>query len=342
MTQPLTSLEQIKRTRQLLEQIENDEHMLTDPEIVEFLNQPLDEDSTLLKQFGKDTRGRMLAKYLHAQERISNRAGLRDADLSKTTFEWKNFKVDPDNFLIIQGRDGWAAVRPDPREVEAAKKSAKTRGQDVGNKNWITYQVFYVVEADDGVKVAIHRSTRGGMVRKKDPRGVALSDFVAELVGRPFQSAYFLDERDPGDVDAARLSGGRSRNYPPQNPASVERSKISARAKKYKQPPAVHQLATKIWPILPTLLKHARRYARSSGSDSTVGTIERISNMIANHTWDSYDRSFDILDKLPLMRAMDLGIEAVTGEANDKNTLEVLKNPSLLSQFFTAFIKSFK
>jgi hypothetical protein len=206
------------------------------------------EASPLLSQFGRDPEGIKLAKYLHNVLHISDRAKMvpykHHKHPKETNLELYDFKSHYDNFIVIHGPNGWAAVRPKQEWLEPRLASGvpfDPRKQSKFDKQ--PYVMYASVKNHDDVIIHEFQATRGGRygaLEKKDPktgeRLVNIADEMKKYVGfgKPDEmKIYRLEVReDPAlaKVSDPQFSGRRSRTLGAAGP-SIQRYKLKARAR---------------------------------------------------------------------------------------------------------------
>lgn len=239
--------DQIRETIALLESIQLQEQF--EQEMFEAIIM----ESSLSKMIGKLPGGQALVRHLHRQHLLSNDAyyepipwkGPKDRGMY-----WKQFKNDPDNFVIFHYENGVAAIRPDPAHVEAKKEAAKLKGKEYKpeNDNTLPYRIITYNRDNELVRVQAQKDepldhpelmkARGGL--PKDP-----------------------DIRNPDNVfNQLKWELGNLIDYYITRKA-VEREKLSTRAG-YKEPSdkrgefeLTNAIFTKIKPVLPKLIQQA-------------------------------------------------------------------------------------
>lgn len=149
---PVTeSLYNIKKltTPTLFEQMKWDEQIskiLAESDI-----QPL-EESSLSKLIGKQKGGQRLVSWLHKRHKLSNEADLQPAPFSERLL-WKEYKRNPDNFIVVSASNGVAGIKPYEEQIRAREAAAKKKGKvyDPGGDSTLQYQI--IAFTDDGQQV---------------------------------------------------------------------------------------------------------------------------------------------------------------------------------------------
>ncbi len=85
----------------ILEQIKWDEDIL----------EAFIEESSLSKLIGRQQGGQNLVRWLHKKHKLGNEAELVPAPFNERIF-WKQFKSNPDDFIIVTAQNGVAGIKP--------------------------------------------------------------------------------------------------------------------------------------------------------------------------------------------------------------------------------------
>lgn len=248
---------QIRASIQLLESIQLQEQY--EQEMFEAIVM----ESSLSKMIGKLPGGQALVRHMHKQHLLSN-----DADYIEQPWKgpkdrgmyWKQFKNDPDNFLVLHYENGVAAIRPDPAHIERGTQAAAAKGKEYKpeNDNTIPYRIITYNRDNELVKLHSQKvdpqehpelmKTRGGL--PKDP-----------------------DIRNPDNVfnQLKWELGGLVDFYITRK--AVEREKLTTRAE-YKEPSdkrgeheLINAIYAKIKPVLPKLIQQS---GMPTGADSVA------------------------------------------------------------------------
>jgi hypothetical protein len=171
--------QQIRESIERLENIQLQEQQ--DQEILEALIL----ESSLSKLVGKLPGGQSLVRHLHRQHLLSNDAeyvqqpwrGSKDRGIY-----WKQFKNDPDNFLIFHLSNGVAGVRPDPEMIRAKQEAARLKGKEYKPENdtSLLYRVISYNGENEAVRLQAQKDEpmdhpelmkgRGGLPKDPDIR----------------------------------------------------------------------------------------------------------------------------------------------------------------------------
>jgi hypothetical protein len=110
------------------------------------------EESTLSKLVGKERGGQKLVQWLHRRHKLSNEADLQPAPFNERLL-WKEFKANPDNFIIVAGSDGVAGIKPYEKYIKdrTAAFAKKGKTYNPGGDSTLPYQI--IAFTDDGQQV---------------------------------------------------------------------------------------------------------------------------------------------------------------------------------------------
>ena len=234
--------------------------------------------SPLINAFGDDPAGTKLAKYLHDNYKVSDRANLQPFEHQTGNLDLMTFKTHYDNFTILKGPNGWAAIKPKTEYLRP--KLEKEPGYNPStDRNQIYIGVFSLYSRGDVIVKQITGS-RGGSYSKKEKAEVTtptIADQLKEFIGNKGIKVYRLMDRDDPSVTGLppeQLSGRRSRDIGPRG-ASVQRSKVDARtAYQSSQNPdtdaIIIKLSDRLFRLAPDVLASMPRRLRKAGIDSTT------------------------------------------------------------------------
>ena len=260
----------IKAVRDKLDLIEEDasfEQEMRETGIFE--EAELLEASTLIQQFGDSDTGLALAKYLHRNYKVSNRAELVPFTHPTGNLDLMQFKTHYDNFTILKGPNGWAAFKPDERYL---RPLLGTQNYNPSKDRQLIYiGIFSLKDRDDIFEKEI-TGTRGGSYAKKEKAEVTtptIADQLKEYIGTKGIQVFRLMDRDDPELSTMSpelFSGSRSGDIGSPG-ASVERKKIDVRATKKEESSVeaiIDRLITRISRIIPNINKQIfyKRYAR--------------------------------------------------------------------------------
>jgi hypothetical protein len=195
-----TLTEEIGYFRNLIDDIATGNDLLTLLESAMLL-----EYSSMIDIVGDKTGGKNLIRYMHKKYGLRHDAEYLDMldpanGFTRTTgkdIAWKSFKYSPDNFMILVGAQGVAAVKPDEARITKRKADAEAKGieYDPAGDSKMPYRIV-AFKGDERIPDAVFTGddpdldpgtvrTRGGLPSKKDfgnPEN--LFDRVQEQIGR--------------------------------------------------------------------------------------------------------------------------------------------------------------
>lgn len=155
---------------------------------------------SLSRLIGTEPSGKKLIRLLHKKHRLSDTAVYVDHDMNERMM-WKLFKNHPDNFQIIIGTDGVAAIKPFEDDI---KRGMLRKGDDYNpaTDTTLRYQIVAFrgeklvdpellrmpVEPGDepeerDVDPTVMRA-RGGIPSKRDVRASNIFDLLKEQIGQ--------------------------------------------------------------------------------------------------------------------------------------------------------------
>jgi hypothetical protein len=244
------------------------------------------EESTLSQKVGKlpngkrNEGGQNLVKFLHGKHKLGNESELRQLPFNKNVL-WTEFKSNPDNFVIVQGTDGVAGIKPSQAYIDhmTTRYAEKRKTYNPSGDSNLKYQV--VAFKNDGAKLdsSLFQApekevktpknpddqfttqdptvirTRMGMAHGKDTQvPYNVFNLLAEEIGTlkyVWVSGFWGIRGDKGEPQDIEASTG-----------SVERDKMAKRADMKKVPAfnqadAVSKILTRVRPVLKTLANQA-------------------------------------------------------------------------------------
>lgn len=128
-------------------------------------------ESTLSRLIGKMEGGQKLVSWLHRRHRLDNEADLEPAPFDHRLL-WKEFKRNPDNFVIVSAARGVAAIKPYESYItsRAAEYAERGRVYNPSTDNTIPYQIVAFTAEGDQINPALLRPEgQGGTGEYKDP-----------------------------------------------------------------------------------------------------------------------------------------------------------------------------
>lgn len=243
----------------------------------EFLEELILEASPLINMFGRDAEGVALAKYLHKKYKVSNQARLVPYVSNSGNLDLMTFKTHYDNFMVLKGPNGWAAMKP--KEEYLRRKLEKQPGYNPSNDINVPYIGIFSLKNGEDIEEKEIWSTRGGNYKRKEKAEVknvvTIADQLKDRIGRTGITVYRLMDRDSDikTLPPERLMGRRSADL--STSASVQRSKIDARAASKAEPgleELINQLYRKFSRLKLKLIKQikVRRIRAGDRENSTV------------------------------------------------------------------------
>lgn len=255
----------------------------------EELDEAFIEESSLSKLLGKKAGGQNLVRWLHRRHKLSNDADFEPAPFNKEIL-WKQFKSNPDDFVIVSAQGGVAGIKPSEKFIKdrTAEFAKKGKQYNPANDATVPYQV--IAFTDDGQQIDPellrpqndkddYRDARDPTVSKarmgkhtgremQNPDNVF--NLLADQIGR-LQTVWksgFSGYR--GDPDSVKPAVG-----------SVERDKMAKRSAAKaptELPPdeAMTKILTRVRPVLKKLgdqaysqiLRSAKRYAEGGNFEA--------------------------------------------------------------------------
>lgn len=164
----------------------------------------LSEWSTLSQMIGDTPGGQQLVRFMHKNHLLGSAVEWQEHPFGERVF-WKQFKNHPDNFIIITGSVGVAAVKPFADDFERGRQR-KGAAYNPSTDPSMRYQII-AYRKEGQVNPALFRATnddaaerdpdptvykaRGGRPSKKDTRNPEnIFDRIGEQIGR-LQGVYF-------------------------------------------------------------------------------------------------------------------------------------------------------
>lgn len=212
------------------------------------------EESSLSKLIGKQRGGQRLVQWLHRKHKLGN-----DADLQPQPFNermlWKEFKRNPDNFVVVSATGGVAGIKPYEQQIRDRMEAARKKGKeyDPGGDSTLQYQI--IAFTDDGQQVdptLLQPARQPGEEREADP--TVMKARMGKINGRDMQNpdnVFNLLADQIGSLRTVYLAGG-----------AVERDKIKGRADMKQEPDfneqaAMQKILNRVRPVLKTLANQA-------------------------------------------------------------------------------------
>lgn len=258
----------------------------------------LDEEGLLLEKsslnglIGKQPGGQKLIKWLHGMHRLSSVAEYTPVRFAPRVF-WKQFKANPDNFVIVSAKNGVAGVKPSLEYIQhmiARKKKEGTSYNPSTDPN-LRYQAIAFTDKGDMIDPKLLQAKSDGKAepafKTKDP--TVIKARMGLVKGRDMQNPdniFNLLEDQIGELISVFISGFENIKDSPPGPGSLERGKMSKRDE-YKHGPAmtdaeaISQFITKQKSLLQTVGKQALNRIRA-GADANPEKYSSQQSLIDN------------------------------------------------------------
>ncbi len=229
-------------------------------------------ESTLSKLIGKKKGGQQLVRWLHRKHKLGNEAELEPVKFNKTLM-WKQFKSNPDNFVIVSGEGGVAGIKPSQAHIDAMTKKFAKAGKEYNPAGDSTLPYQIIAYTDDGQQVdpeLLRPQQEPGeepAERDVDPtvQKARMGKNIGSDILNPNNTFRLLNDQI-GPIHTVWISGFGGYRGDPESvrPAvgSVERGKMAGRADMKKTAElapqdAVQKIFTRIKPVLKTLANQA-------------------------------------------------------------------------------------
>jgi ribosomal protein L32 len=242
------------------------------------------DESTLSQTVAKSPSSKKLIQFLHKTHKLSNDAYLEPQPFNKWLY-WKEVKEHPDNFVIIQFRNGVAAIKPPKEYHDRLEKQAAEKGKTYNPREnkWIRYEIIAFKESgeripeellqasanDDDIETKVDKSKLGGKV-KQNTEQRNQTEVMAKLehyLGQPV-SVYTIKSHNPTDKHNPDLIGDSL-------PHGIERDKMAKRKEANTEPSAQNIVFNKVKPLINkfvmsqrTAIKNGMRQALDRDEDT--------------------------------------------------------------------------
>jgi hypothetical protein len=211
------------------------------------------DESTLSKKIGKQKGGQRLVQWLHRRHKLANEADLVPAPFSERLL-WKEFKSNPDNFVIVSAVGGVAGVKPHEEFIKkrTAEFAKKGRTYNPSGDSTLPYQI--IAFTDDGEQVdpnLLRQPTEPGEEpEERHPDPTVMRARMGKISGKDMQNPYNTFNLLADQIGALKTVWVAS--------GAIERDKIKSRADAKVQPEmqemdAVKKIFNRVRPILKTL-----------------------------------------------------------------------------------------
>jgi hypothetical protein len=274
--------EALKFTISLLEQVEWDNE----------INETFLSESSLSKLIGKQKGGQNLVKWLHRRHKLSNDAELSPAPFSQRLL-WKEFKKNPDNFIIISAENGVAGVKPYKKFIDDRTKEFAKKGKiyNPGGDSTLPYQVIAFTDNGQQIDPDLLRAPPdedGSQVRDpKDP--TIMNARMGKHSGKdnlnPYNVFNLLADQI-GSLRTVYISGFENEKEG-KSKGSVERDKLAKRIeyksdKQLSNEDALGNIVKKMAPVLSTLINQSlvfiNKKAKQFIEDGDFDSAQKISS----------------------------------------------------------------
>ena len=158
----------------------------------DIIRESLDEieltESSLSKLIGKQQGGQRLVQWLHRKHKLSNEADLQPQPFSERMM-WKEFKRNPDNFVVVSATNGVAGIKPYEKQIKDRMALAQKKGKeyDPGGDSTLQYQI--IAFTDDGKQVdpaLLQPAPVPGEEREEDP--TVMKARMGKISGKDMQN----------------------------------------------------------------------------------------------------------------------------------------------------------
>ena len=233
------------------------------------------EESSLSRLIGKQAGGQKLVQWLHRKHKLGNEADLQPQPFSERMM-WKEFKRNPDNFVIVSAAGGVAGIKPYEKMIRDRIAAAQKKGKDYDPGGDATLQYQVIAFTDDGQQIdpaLLQPARQPGEEREVDP--TVMKARMGKISGKDTQNpdnVFNLLSQQFGALRTVYLAGG-----------AIERDKIGKRAELNKpaedlpEAEALSKLFSKVRPVLKQLanealspLMRARANAAANDNDDQV------------------------------------------------------------------------
>lgn len=211
-------------------------------EQIKFDNEILEafiEESSLSKLIGKFQGGQNLVRWLHKKHKLGNDAELVPAPFSERIF-WKQFKSNPDDFVIVSAQNGVAGIKPSEEYVKHMQEKFAKKGKTYnpsGDAN-LQYQAIAFTEDGKQIDPSLLQAQPKGDEKEKDDKFISRDPTVIKArmglhTGKDMQNPdniFNLLAEQIGALRMVYVSGFDNAKDAEPGKGSVERDKMKARA----------------------------------------------------------------------------------------------------------------
>jgi hypothetical protein len=219
------------------------------------------DESTLSRKIGKEQGGQNLVKWLHRRHKLSNEADLVPVSFKERIF-WKQFKSNPDDFVIVSAENGVAGIKPDENYIKkrTAEYQKKGRTYNPSVDHNLPYQI--IAFTDDGTQIdpALLRAPDDNEGRDAEDPTVTRARMGVHS-GKDIQNPYnvfnLLSEQI-GTLRTVWIVGFENVKDGEPGTGAVEREKMKKRSELKASPEmseaaAMQKIFSRVRPVLKTL-----------------------------------------------------------------------------------------
>jgi len=240
----------------LFEQLKWDEEIFAVLKETAIEEEVLDE-SSLSKKLGKEKGGQNLVRWMHNKHKLSNEADLQPAPFSERLL-WKEFKSNPDNFVVVSAENGVAGVKPHEEFIRKRTEEFRKKGKTYNPAGDSTLPYQIIAFTDDGQQVdpSLFRQPTepGEEPEQRHPDPTVMRARMGKISGRDMQNptnTFNLLADQIGALKTVWVASG-----------AVEREKMKGRADsrvttKMPEQEATQKIFNRVRPVLKTLANQA-------------------------------------------------------------------------------------
>jgi len=234
------------------------EQLKWDEEVIAVLKETMVEEelldeSSLSKMLGKEKGGQNLVRWMHNKHKLSNEAALEPAPFSERLL-WKEFKANPDNFVIVSATDGVAGIKPYEKFIKdrTAEFAKKGKQYNPSGDSTLPYQIIAFTDDGQQVDPALLRqpTAPGEEPEQRHPDPTVMKARMGKISGKDMQNpnnTFNLLADQIGPLKTVWVASG-----------AVEREKMKGRADMKVEPEvnemdAVTKIFKRVRPVLKTL-----------------------------------------------------------------------------------------
>ena len=240
----------------LFEQLKWDEEINTILKETIIDEEELDE-SSLSKLLGKERGGQNLVHWLHRKHKLGNEANLQPAPFSERLL-WKEFKSNPDNFVVVSAANGVAGVKPHEEFIRKRTEEFRKKGKEYNPAGDSTLPYQIIAFTDDGQQVDPNLLRQpvepGDEPEQRHPDPTVMKARMGKISGRDMQNpnnTFNLLADQIGALKTVWVASG-----------AVEREKMKGRADskattQMTDQAAMQKVFNRVRPVLKTLANQA-------------------------------------------------------------------------------------